>query len=1131
MKIYRKLISLVIIFLFISPVVYANDFPKYTNLSNVFTLPKYEIIHTPDNITIIQIDGWYQIQNINGYKLPRNIYKVKLPLNKKYVGFTTSNIQIDKSNNQINIMHRSVINTGIKQLNNTVFDLNKKYKLCTFLFLQKTDIDIYAVFDINPCIYDEKLEILTIFKSFQINIILKDTLNVIGSAEVKVEDKYDYCIIARYRQIPLFLEYKNFMEERGIKTILYPLEYVYQLNNQLKEERVRQVLNDLYIKNGIENVLLVGSDYTIPMIRLMPFGRDTQDDQIIPSDFYYAELSSDWDSNENGYYGEYERDQIDFTPEIGIGRLPFDFDFQIKDYLNHVMSFYEENKDNRRKILVAGAWLSFKEERNSVEDKFDCDGGRVVYTDYKNYFNDFAYKGLFEKDGLRLSKVVNFGDRLSYSNFINTMNEFDPMVVLLSGHGNWNTIERKIWEEDTNNNKITDQNEITHESFIDTKSFSLINNNKHCIVFADSCSTCEPGYIDLGSEFLESNAVGYLGSTASSVYFLIHDSDPLNYEVNTSSFGLTAHIEKHFSNKNKIGKAIQKGIEDYWLLCENSNARKYLTHQIQNIYEVCFYGDPILGLDTFVKIKDLDYQSQDLVNEGNLSYNIREISIAEDQFFYSIKCKIYEPIIFQNYLVTLRIDSDLDSNTGNIKNYGEDYFFVLGFNEKKEFLSGYLKWNQYKNDWDDSTEGLIYNRYSFVFYISSVWIKFPKSFIKGNSFRYRISFINQDTSEYSNYPSTTIKDRNYFALYPKNGNTFPPSKPLIKNINIINKTILLSLEPSIQRNFPIKGYEIYKRINQGDYRRFAILGNNEVAFTDTEYIQDSIFYYKIKAFDNQDPPNFSEFSDEVYISIPKDISDTPQNPKDIIPPKPVILNGIYDDTSNSVLITWSFPTSGTYPIKGFEVYKGESNISILFLRYVDKSILTLKDADIKIGKTYTYYVLTIDDQNPPNKSVSSNFITVKTTISNNNNQTLIELKVGSQYAIVNNQFVILDLAPFSKNNRVFVPLRFIAEAFGAKIEWKEDNNKNGEGLITITYIKKDSSVLKIQMHTLDKNAIISTERNGQIITRKELALDAPAFIVKPANRTVVPIRFISETFGAVVDWNESTETIKIKLEK
>jgi len=48
----------------------------------------------------------------------------------------------------------------------------------------------------------------------------------------------------------------------------------------------------------------------------------------------------------------------------------------------------------------------------------------------------------------------------------------------------------------------------------------------------------------------------------------------------------------------------------------------------------------------------------------------------------------------------------------------------------------------------------------------------------------------------------------------------------------------------------------------------------------------------------------------------------------------------------------------------------------------------------------------------------------------------IELKIGEKSATVNGQTVALDTQAEIKNGRTMVPLRFVAENFGATVEWK-----------------------------------------------------------------------------------------------
>ena len=58
----------------------------------------------------------------------------------------------------------------------------------------------------------------------------------------------------------------------------------------------------------------------------------------------------------------------------------------------------------------------------------------------------------------------------------------------------------------------------------------------------------------------------------------------------------------------------------------------------------------------------------------------------------------------------------------------------------------------------------------------------------------------------------------------------------------------------------------------------------------------------------------------------------------------------------------------------------------------------------------------------------------------------ISIQIGSTRAYINREPVNIDVPPIIKNNRTFVPLRFIAEAFGGEVKW-DDKTRN----ITIIY--------------------------------------------------------------------------------
>lgn len=124
---------------------------------------------------------------------------------------------------------------------------------------------------------------------------------------------------------------------------------------------------------------------------------------------------------------------------------------------------------------------------------------------------------------------------------------------------------------------------------------------------------------------------------------------------------------------------------------------------------------------------------------------------------------------------------------------------------------------------------------------------------------------------------------------------------------------------------------------------------------------------------------------------------------------------------------------------------------------------------------------------------------------------VIYLKIGSR--ILDNvgfNAIILEAPPFidKESNRSLVPIRAISEIFGANVFWNEK-----EGKVTIKF---DTKVVNLIIGEKKANV------NGKIYE-----LDCPPTIV--AGRTFVPVRFISEIFGATVNWIPAERRIIIVL--
>lgn len=121
---------------------------------------------------------------------------------------------------------------------------------------------------------------------------------------------------------------------------------------------------------------------------------------------------------------------------------------------------------------------------------------------------------------------------------------------------------------------------------------------------------------------------------------------------------------------------------------------------------------------------------------------------------------------------------------------------------------------------------------------------------------------------------------------------------------------------------------------------------------------------------------------------------------------------------------------------------------------------------------------------------------------------IIKMTIGNNKAYVNSSEVVLDQPPIIENGRTLVPFRFVGESIGAKIEW--------------------DSVKKAVSYELGLTKIILTiGSNTAYVNNVATKLDVAPKIL--SGRTLVPIRFISESVGAKVDWDGSKKLVTITV--
>lgn len=111
--------------------------------------------------------------------------------------------------------------------------------------------------------------------------------------------------------------------------------------------------------------------------------------------------------------------------------------------------------------------------------------------------------------------------------------------------------------------------------------------------------------------------------------------------------------------------------------------------------------------------------------------------------------------------------------------------------------------------------------------------------------------------------------------------------------------------------------------------------------------------------------------------------------------------------------------------------------------------------------------------------------------------TSVVMTIDSKSILVNNEMDTLDVAPYVKDSRTYVPLRALAQSFGAEVNWDE---KTGE--ITV-----DGNGTKV---------VLEVGKTTYTVNDNEKTMDVAPELDSAAGRTLVPVRFVAEALGYTV---------------
>ena len=218
--------------------------------------------------------------------------------------------------------------------------------------------------------------------------------------------------------------------------------------------------------------------------------------------------------------------------------------------------------------------------------------------------------------------------------------------------------------------------------------------------------------------------------------------------------------------------------------------------------------------------------------------------------------------------------------------------------------------------------------------------------------------------------------------------------------------------------------------------------------------------------------------------------------------------------NNVSKVEFSFNGSiaGSYGIKDYEIYRSKTNnLSDAFFIGETRELHFEDKGPFEQGTTYYYWVIAVDEKG--NSSDPSDPFAVKPIIFSDSRVSSVKLEfyINSQNYYINGIPMKMDTQPVIIGGRTFVPVRFIAEPLYAQVIWKADTK-------TVIIALKDKIIeLYIGNPLASVNGVPTPidKDNPQV---------AP--FIKDG-RTMLPLRFIAENFGAEVLWDANLKKVTI----
>jgi hypothetical protein len=399
-------------------------------------------------------------------------------------------------------------------------------------------------------------------------------------------ETYDYVIITADALTMALTDLVAWKEQIGYRVNIVTTSWIAaNYSGRDLQEQTRNFLIDKYLEWGIHYVLIAGNRDVLTMRHCYPEPTNHGYDQLYcpPTDHYFAELTSDWDSDGDGFFGEFDEDFIDFVPEVIVGRIPYSTTADLSRISQKIITYEQDTGAWKSQALLIGsfAWL----ENQYFDPRYlDTDMGLLPELVAQHFFPGWPLTRLNEAQGLTPS-TLPYDLPTSLANVINTWAAGQYGIVNWGGHGGPTAVAQLIWDYD-DGDSVPEPEELSTPIFIDTYNVRHLNDAYPSIVFETSCNNAYPEVAGLARELLGNGSIANIASTRGAYYSAGWD-DP--------SDGLCGSLNYHFfrylvEENETVGDAFF----DAKVYYQNHYFSGYHSSDYQNMFDFVLYGDPSL---------------------------------------------------------------------------------------------------------------------------------------------------------------------------------------------------------------------------------------------------------------------------------------------------------------------------------------------------------------------------------------------------------------------------------------------------------------------------------------------------------------------------------------------------------